>query len=528
MNSQSSSSLWETEPVFSNQSPLRHNLRADVCIVGAGIAGLTTAYLLARRGKSVIVLDAAIPGGGQTGLTTAHLSNAIDDRYVELERMHGTPSARLAAQSHTVAIARIEEIVRNENIACDFERLDGYLFLSPEEQPELLDRELEAALRAGLSDVGKMDQVPFQHFHTGPCLRFPGQGQFHPLKYLAGLAHVLLGQGGSLFTQTRITQVTGGSPARVETDTGFAITADAVVVATNTPVNDRFVLHTKLAAYRTYVVAAPVPRGSVPKALYWDTQDPYHYVRLTPAPRSEVEQEFLIVGGEDHKTGQGDPSSTRYQRLEAWARERFPMMGQVAYRWSGQVMETLDGLAYLGKNPGDEPNVYVATGDSGMGMTHGTIAGMLLSDVICGQENPWTELYAPSRKTFRAVGEFVRENLNVAAQYKDWFSGSEVKSPSDIPRGTGAVLRRGLSKVAVYRDEDGSVHECSAVCPHLNAIVRWNGVEKTWDCPAHGSRFEPLGRVIQGPANSNLSASPSPADNQPHSSAEEELQQARG
>jgi Rieske Fe-S protein len=212
----------------------------------------------------------------------------------------------------------------------------------------------------------------------------------------------------------------------------------------------------------------------------------------------------LIVGGEDHKTGQAGDHEERYARLEAWARERFPMIQGVEFRWSGQVLETIDGLAFLGRNPLDEPNVFIATGDSGMGMTHGTIAGMLLTDLILGRENPWATLYDPARKTLRAIGEFARENLNVLAQYADWLTPGDVSSPEEVRPGTGAVVRRGLAKVAVYRDEQGVLHERSAACPHLGCVVGWSDAEKTWDCPCHGSRFDRYGRVLNGPANRDL------------------------
>jgi nitrite reductase/ring-hydroxylating ferredoxin subunit len=285
----------------------------------------------------------------------------------------------------------------------------------------------------------------------------------------------------------------------VKTTDGRTVAAAAIVMATNTPINDRFAIHTKQAPYRTYVVAGRVQRGSVPRALYWDTEDPYHYVRLQTTDVGEM----LLAGGEDHKTGQATDFEARYARLEAWARNRFPLL-DVAYRWSGQVLEPIDGLAFIGRNPLDADNVYVATGDSGQGMTHGTIAGILITDLIEGRPNPWAEVYAPSRKTLRAVGEFARENLNVAAQYAEWVTGGEVASEADIPPGKGAIVRRGISKVAVYRDPDGKVHVLSAACPHLGCIVHWNAVESSWDCPCHGSRFDPLGRVLCGPAIGNL------------------------
>ena len=508
-----STSVWMATTAMPQRAALAEDTGADVCVVGAGIAGMTTAYLLARAGRSVVVLDDGPIAGGQTQRTTAHLSNALDDRYFEIERLHGAQGARLAAESHTAAIDRIEAIVRDEQIDCDFERLDGYLFLPPGEAGDVLDRELAAAHRAGLTAVERLPRAPLAPFDTGPCLRFPGQGQFHPLKYLAGLARAIERDGGRIFTGTHAASIEGGTPARVKSAAGPTVTADAVVVATNTPVNDRVAIHTKQAPYLTYVIGARVPRGSVARGLYWDTLDPYHYVRLQalPAeggadePQGSPGDEVLIVGGEDHKTGQADDQPERYARLEAWARERFPTMQGVEFRWSGQVMETIDGLAFIGPNPLDEPNVFIATGDSGMGMTHGTIAGLLLTDLILGRENAWATLYDPARKTLRAAGEFARENLNVARQYGDWLTGGEVGSPEEVRPGMGAVVRRGLTKVAVYRDEQGVLHECSAVCPHLGCIVDWNDAEKTWDCPCHGSRFDRFGAVLNGPANADLS-----------------------
>jgi glycine/D-amino acid oxidase-like deaminating enzyme/nitrite reductase/ring-hydroxylating ferredoxin subunit len=504
------------------QSKLIEDMTADVCIVGAGITGMTTALLLAREGQRVVVLDDGPIGGGETERTTAHLVNVLDDRYYEIERLHGENGARLAAESHIAAISCIEAIVREENIDCEFERLDGYLFAPPGETTEVIDREFAAVRRAGLKEVKRLWRAPLIFFDTGPCLRFPRQAQFHPLKYLRGLAEIILRERGKIFNGTHVVRIEGGSPAFVTTADDVVVTATAVVVATNTPVNDRFAIHTKQAAYRTYVIGVHVPRDSVPKALYWDTAQeaslangfgpiPYHYLRLQNV--SPV-QDLLIVGGEDHKTGQADDPEARWNRLEAWTRERFPMATDVTYRWSGQVMEPVDGLAFIGRNPADEPNIYVATGDSGNGMTHGTIAGILLTDLILGRENPWATLYDPARKSLRALGDFAKENLNVAAQYVDWAAAGEVKSAAEIAPGTGGVIRRGLKKVAIYRDEQKSLHEFSAICPHLGCIVAWNSAEKTWDCPCHGSRFDKLGTVINGPALANLHG----AEDQPQES----------
>ena len=269
------------------------------------------------------------------------------------------------------------------------------------------------------------------------------------------------------------------------------------MVATNTPVNDRVAVHTKQAAYRTFVVGARVPRGSVPAILLWDTPDPYHYVRIQQLDeRSDV----LIVGGEDHKTGQADDAGERFARLESWTRERFPQATAFDFRWSGQVMEPIDGLALIGRNPLDHNNVYVVTGDSGNGMTHGTIAGMLITDLIMGRPNPWASLYDPARKTLGAIKDFASENLNVAAQYVDVVTPGEVSDVAEIRPGEGAIVRRGVKKIAVYRDERGALIERSAFCTHLGCVVRWNSTEKTWDCPCHGSRFQIDGHVVNGPA----------------------------
>jgi glycine/D-amino acid oxidase-like deaminating enzyme/nitrite reductase/ring-hydroxylating ferredoxin subunit len=506
-------SPWMSFPV-PEFPPLAGDGRADVCIVGAGIAGLTTAYLLTRKGKRVIVIDDGPIGGGMTCRTTAHLSNAIDDRYYEIERLHGEDGSTLAAQSHSAAIDAIEAIVRHERIDCDFARVDGYLFIPPDGHPDELVEEYRAALRAGVEGLVWVDRAPLVNFDTGRCLRFPRQGQLHPLKYLSGLAHAIVRDGGVIHCGVHAQDIEGGSSPCVRTSGGYRIDCADVVVATNTPVNDVVAIHTKQAPYITYVVALRVPPGAVANVLLWDTLDAYHYVRL-----NKPDGDVLIVGGEDHKTGQADDSERRYANLEAWARERFPMARELVHRWTGQVMETVDGLAFIGRNPGDQ-HVHVATGDSGQGMTHGTIAGLVITELIHGIEIPWAKLYSPSRKPFKAAREYARENANVAWQYTDWVKGGDVESVDAIRAGSGAVLRRGLHKVAIYRDPLGEVHEMSAACTHLGCIVRWNAADNTWDCKCHGSRFNAFGHVLNGPANSPLQSLESSAAprvrNSPH------------
>jgi len=485
---------WE-EPWAAPETSLAANSSCDVCVVGAGIAGLSTAYRLTRAGRRVLVLDDGKIGGGMTSCTTAHLSSVIDDRFTEMERLHGQEGSRLAHVSHATAVDFIEETVRRESIDCGFTRLPGYLFLAPGQKEKTLDREEEAARRAGCQ-VTRLPRAPWTSYDTGPCLRFENQAQFEPMRYLRGLARAVTDGGGHVVGNVHVKTIEGEAK-RVLTAANQAVRADSVVVATNSPINDRLVIHTKQAPYMTYVVGLSVPRGAVPPGLYWDMQDPYHYVRW-------ANEDTLIVGGEDHKTGQAHDHEERFARLEAWTRERIPQAGPVTNRWSGQVMETVDGLAFIGRNPDDAANVYIATGDSGMGITHGTIAGLLLSDLIMGRDNPWAALYNPARKRLGSLGEFLSENLNVARQYGSWLTPGEVETAADIAPGSGAIVRDGLVKLAVYKDEEGELHACSAVCPHLSAIVTWNAAEKTWDCPAHGSRFDCKGKVINGPANTAL------------------------
>lgn len=495
--------LWLATGEMSGREPLRQDLRADVVVVGAGIAGLSTAYLLARDDRSVIVLDHGRIGGGETHHTTAHLASAMDDRFTELERLHGRDGARLAYESHAAAITRIEQIVAEEDVACDFDRVDGYLFAAPGRPPTALSRELAAARRANV-EVEMVARAPIDGFDTGPCLRFARQGQLHPLKYLHGLATAIERLGGRIFCGTHVTGVHGGAEAEVLTADGPVVRARAAVVATNSPINNRFALHTRQVPYRTFVIGGIVPRNAVTKALFWDDCDPYHYVRLEGLVDPTRDTDVLVVGGEDARTGDVSDDEARYARLEAWARARWPAMREVPYRWTGQIYEPVDGLAFIGRNPLDSDNVFVVTGDSGQGMTHGTIAGMLLTDLICGRTNPWEKLYDPARVRIGSATEYARDNLGTAAHYAEWLTPGEVPDLANIPPGEGAVVRRGLQKIAAFKDEDGGVHACNATCTHLGCVVGWNRSERIWECPCHGSRFDRFGKVLNGPASQDL------------------------
>jgi glycine/D-amino acid oxidase-like deaminating enzyme/nitrite reductase/ring-hydroxylating ferredoxin subunit len=480
---------------------------ADVVIVGAGIAGITTAYFLSKEGKEVAVVDDGHVGSGETGRTTAHITNALDDRYYNILRMHGKEKAILAAASHTTAIRTIESVVRMEGIDCGFERVDGYLFLDPSDRRRSLDHELESTHAVGL-ETEIVERAPIGSFDSGPSIRFPDQAQFHPIRYLAGLTGALVRLGGQVFTDTHVEDVTTRG---VTTSEGLRIRAGKVVVATNAPIVDKVSgLYKKQDAFRTYVIAATVEKGTVLKGLYWDTGNrrsksvvpPYHYVR-TQELEDDGRHELLIAGGEDHSTANAVALEERFSTLEKWTRERFPIL-DIKYRWSGQVMEPRDAVAFIGRNPRDKRrNVFIATGDSGNGITHGTIAGLLLTDLILGRKNAWSSLYDPSRR-FRghaAAPYGGKPDLHKMKQE------DVAKAVARLKPGHGMVaeVRRSEEPLAFYRDASGTLHGFSALCPHLQCTLRWNDVEGSFDCPCHGSRFSCDGCVVNGPADEDLS-----------------------
>lgn len=499
-NTGNSISLWMEEEIES-LPPLNQDLTTDVCIIGGGIVGLTCAYFLLQRGLSVAIIEGGELGGGQSSRTTGHLTWALDDRFFKLENLFGLEGARIAAESHREAINTIEKIIQKEGIDCDFEKLDAYLFLAPEDPLDILEKEWVTLQKLGMP-VKKIDRAPLTTFDTGPCLQLLQHAQLHIFKYLKGLTDAILRKNGKIYAHTHAHRIQDGSPCYVVTDHHHIITAKSVIVATNTPINDRFMIHSKQASYRTYVIAGCVSKNSIAKGLYYDTPDPYHYIRLQ-RHETDPTKEWLIIGGEDHKTGQEEDVFEKYVRLEDWTRHRFPMLEEIAYQWSGQIIEPVDSLAFIGRNPHDQ-HVYIATGDSGNGLTHGTIAGLILTGLIVEGYHPWAELYNPSRKNLHAVGEFAKENLNVAGQYGEWIMPGQFDQIKQIPLGSGAVIREGLRKYAIYRDEKGAPHCFSAVCPHLGCIVRWNPGEKSWDCPCHGSRFNVEGQVLNGPAIDGL------------------------
>jgi glycine/D-amino acid oxidase-like deaminating enzyme/nitrite reductase/ring-hydroxylating ferredoxin subunit len=488
-------SVWMDTPV-AEASQLDGDQTADVAVIGSGIAGLSTAYELMSRGRSVVVLDRGRIGSGMTARTTAHLASALDDRYADLIEARGLDAARIVYQSQAAAINRIEAIQANEGIACDFQRLDGYLFLAPQTPASELDDELAACGKAGVPVSDVREPTPLHAKSLVRSLRFPDQGRFHPLKYLAGLARVLGQRGARLYANTAVeSALEENNSVTVKTDKGTVRAAD-VVFATNSPIGGSVTIHTKQAPYRTFVIAATLPRGSLPDALYWDTLDPYHYVRLQP---QSDHQDVVIIGGEDYKSGTADDGEARFAALESWARERLPQMGSISHRWSGQIMEPADYLGFVGRN-GSDKHRYIATGDSGQGITNGVIASLLISNLIVDGNSPWAAVYDPARMITKNIGEFLSENLTVLKSFGEYLTPGEINSIENLKPGEGGLFRSGLKKVAACRDQQGRLHTHSATCTHMGCIVRWNSLEQCWDCPCHGSQFAPDGAPLNGPA----------------------------
>ncbi len=493
-------SLWATVKAAPDAVPLMENDQADVIVIGAGIAGLSVAYEFAMCGQKVAVIDRGEIGSGMTARTTAHLSSICDDYFSQLIELRGREVARQFYQSQSAAIDRIEAIQESEGIACDFRRVDGFLFPSSGAEDASLERELDAALQIGVA-VEKIVGLPFVEFSAAPALRYGRQATFHPLKYLRGLATSICARGGRLYCDTVVEKVEEAEDGvRVSTSSGLSVTGRWAVVATNSPINDRVAIHTKQAPYRTYAMSFEIDRGAVPDGLYWDMEDPYHYVRLQPG---EGASDFLLVGGEDHKTGAADDAERRFAALTAWIKRLVPNLGAETHRWSGQVMEAIDYTGFLGRNPGNE-RVFVITGDSGEGMTHGVVASLLIRDLILKGSSPWRDLYEPSRKTTGAIVDYLVENATAVKNFAEYVAPGEVDSVDKLQPGQGAIVREGLTKVAAFRAEDGTLYKRSASCTHIGCHVHWNSLERCWDCPCHGSHFAVDGTALNGPAVSPL------------------------
>ena len=457
---------------------------------------------------------------GESGRTSGHLSNALDDGYSAIAAKHGMEGAKLAAESHTFALKHVGDLSKELGIDCEYRLLPGYrISIYPKSDPKHNEqvKELKDEVRI-FRQLGMKADFKENYAVRGwdgtidqrDAAIFYDQATFHPTKYLIGILDWLKSQPNfSCYTHTRMVSCEengievlglGSKSVEVKTLDGHTISCKDAVQATCIPLQKLAVVAQE-EYYRTYCIAIRVPKGYIEDCLIYDQNDPYHYTRLTACDKNE---DYLVVGGEDHKVGQ-ESAEGRFEALEKWVRDRFTKAGSVDYKWSGQIFEPVDHMALIGPNQGNT-HVYIATGDSGNGLTHGVIAGKLLSDQIFGIENKWSRLYDPKRivSVAKSLPDMAMHDLQINAQYKRLLQ-SDLKDIEDLGRNDGGVINPITSKpLAIYKDENGVIHKFSALCPHMKGVVCWNQAEKSWDCPVHGSRFSKEGIQVIGPAKAGL------------------------
>ncbi|GAA3114238.1 FAD-dependent oxidoreductase [Planomonospora alba] len=478
---------------------LTRDLEVDVAVVGGGMAGLCTAWELVKEGLSVAVLEAGRIAAGVTGHTTAKLSAQHTMIYSRLARSAGAEAARLYAASQQEAVEHVAATAAELGIDCDLERVPSFTYAESADAVEEIRAEAEAAAEAGLA-ASFTDSSPLP-FPIAGAVRVEGQAQFHPRRYLLGLAEAMTARGARIFEGTRVVALDEGDPCTLRTGDGMTVTARDVVVATHYPVFDRGLLFARMKPERELVVAAVIPADRDPRGTFITTEQNSRSVRTAPYGRG---RRLLIVTGEQFEPGAGGVEE-RFERLAAWTAERFGA-GEVAYRWAAQDNHTTDGLPFIGPFHPGARNTYVATGFGGWGMSNGALSGLLLTDLIRGRQRSWTRLYDPRRlHPLREAGPALKIQAAVAAHFVgDRLGTGPAEALADLEPGRGAVLKVDGRRCAVYRDEDGGVHAVSAICTHLGCVVGFNDAERTWECPCHGSRFGLDGAVLQGPATEPL------------------------
>ena len=491
-------SYWLESCPETSYPPVPSTVRVDVAIVGGGIAGLSTAYELKRRGKTVAVIEAHRIAASVTGYTTAKITSLHTTIYSELLDSFGEDKARLYGESQQAGLERIATLVDTLGIDCEFSRQDAYTYVREESEVQSVRDEAETASRLGLP-ASFVTESPLP-FPIAGAVRFTDQAQFHPRQYLLALAEQIVGDGSHVFEGSRMKGLDEGEPNRVVCETGEVL-ADEVVIATHYPVLDRGLMFARLEPHRDVVVAGLLPEGQDLHGMYISTEPATHSVRVSPHPDGQL----VIVGGEPWKTGKEEDVQARYDKLGSWMQETFGVT-EIRYRWSTQDNTSVDGVPYIGVlHPGAE-HAWVACGFRGWGMTNGALSGLLLADRITGVESPWADLYDPTRvKPLASAKDFAKMQVDaVKGLVVDAVKPPQVESVDQIERGDGAIARVNGEKAAVYRDEDGQLHCLSARCTHMGCIVAFNNAEKSWDCPCHGSRFDHQGAVLQGPANRPL------------------------
>lgn len=495
MDALSHNSYWRTpgDSIEAPAQPLPQ--RVEVAIIGAGITGLTAGLHLRRAGVSVAILEAGTVGAGTTGGTSAHLDAHPEQGASRLIRQYGLEAARTTTTARMAAIQQIEDWVNEYQIDCEFQRIPGFWYSEEERRAHDVQKEAAALMDLALS-VETVTEVGLP-FATASGVRIENQARFHPLKYLKGLAEQLIIAGGVLCEHVRAQPPEDGTPCKIETSRG-TLEAERVLVCAHSAYLGMSQLDTRVAPYQSYVIAARIAEA-IPDALFWDNADPYHYWR-----RAEGNDPHLvIVGGEDHKTGQENEHDA-LERLEAYLRQRVTVES-VECRWSAELFEPVDDLPYIGRVPSTK-QLFIATGFSGTGLTFGTLAGHLLSDLVLDRKNPVADLFSPSRvKPLAAAFDFVKENVNVAQHFvMDRFKGDRVKAFEEIALGEGRLVIHNGKQIAAYRDQKGELFLLSPVCTHMGCHVLWNEVEQTWDCPCHGGRYSATGERLYGPPTEDL------------------------